>query len=130
MLMHSEMQAQIKAKTYIDTQGKNKAQIRALLFDKAPTEVLTKYSDYSNIFSVENVAKLPENTGINEHAIKPKEDKQLPFGFIYSLGRIKLEMLKITLKSTCLMASSGFLNSLPMPLFCLIKNRMGVSIFA
>ena len=50
--------------------SKRQAQIRALLFDEASTEVLTEYSDYSNVFSAENAAELPENTGMNEHAIK------------------------------------------------------------
>ena len=59
MLVHSEKQAQV----------------RALLFDRASTEVPTEYSDYSNVFLAENAAKLPENTGINEHAIKLEEDK-------------------------------------------------------
>ena len=46
MLVHSEKQAQAGA----------------LLFDEASTEVPAEYSDYSNVFSVENAAELPENT--------------------------------------------------------------------
>ena len=69
-------------------------QVGALIFNEAPTEVPAEYSDYSNVFSAENVAELPENTGINEHAIKLKEGKQPPFGPIYSLGPVELEMLK------------------------------------
>ena len=57
--MHSEKQAQVKA----------------LLFNKALTEVLAEYFNYSNIFSVENAAELPENIGINELAIKLEEGK-------------------------------------------------------
>ena len=82
MLIHSEKQAQV----------------RALLFDRALTEVPTEYSDYSNVFLVENAAKLPENTGMNEHAIKLEEGKQLSFGLIYSLGPIELETLKTYIK--------------------------------
>ena len=40
------------------------------------------------------IAELPENTGINEHAIKLEEGKQLFFGLIYSLGPVELEILK------------------------------------
>ena len=39
------------------------AQVGALLFDKAPTEVPAEYSDNSNVFSAENATKLLENTG-------------------------------------------------------------------
>ena len=50
MPVHSKRQAQIKA------------QVGVLLFNKAPTEVLVEYSNYSNIFSAEHAAELPENT--------------------------------------------------------------------
>ena len=45
--------------------SKKQVQVRALLFGKVFIEVLMKYSDYNNIFSAKNVAKLPENTKIN-----------------------------------------------------------------
>ena len=63
MLVYSERQAQIKA------------QVRILVFNMAPTEVPAEYSDYSNIFSVKYTAKLSENTGMNEYAIKLEESK-------------------------------------------------------
>ena len=52
---------------------KKQAQIEALLFDKAPTKVLTKYSNYSNVFSAENAVKISENIKINEYAIELDE---------------------------------------------------------
>ena len=58
-------------KAQIETQGG--AKVGALLFAKAPTKVLAEYSDYSNVFSVENVVKLPENTEMNEYTIKLEE---------------------------------------------------------
>ena len=51
------------------------AQVGALIFNEAPTKVLVEYSNYSNIFSVENTANIPENTRMNEHAIMLEEDK-------------------------------------------------------
>ena len=42
--------------------SKKQAQFEALLFDEALTEVLVEYSDYNNVFSVENIAELFENT--------------------------------------------------------------------
>ena len=97
--MHSERQAWIKAEAYIDTQSQNKAQVEALLFEKTLIEVPAEYFDNNNIFSAKNEAELPENTGINEHAIELEESKQPPFGPIYSLGPIELETLKTYIKT-------------------------------
>ena len=87
MLMHSKRQAQIKT------------QVGVLLFNKVPTEVLTEYSDYSNVFLAEYIAELLENTGINKYAIELEKDKQLLFGPIYSLGPVELETLKTYIKT-------------------------------
>ena len=38
--------------------------------------------------------ELPENTGINKHAIELFEGKHTPYGPIYSPGLVELEMLK------------------------------------
>ena len=88
----------IREQEKMPVHSKKQAQIGALLFDKAPIEILAKYFNYSNIFLVENAAELPENTGINEHAIKLEEDKQPSFGPIYSLGPVELETLKTYIK--------------------------------
>ena len=69
-------------------------QVGALLFNEAPIEVLAEYSDYSNVFSAENAMELQKNTGINEYAIKLEESKQPPFGPIYNLRLVELEILK------------------------------------
>ena len=90
MLVHSEKQAQVGA----------------LLFNEAPTEVSAEYSNYSNVFSAEYTAKLPENTGMNEHTIKLEEGKQPLFGPIYSLGPIELETLKIYIETNL---ANGFI---------------------
>ena len=79
-------------KTQIEAQSGT--QVGALLFDKAPTEVLAEYSDYSDVFLAENAADLSENTKINKHFIEREEGKQLLFGPIYSLGPVELETLK------------------------------------
>ena len=60
---------------------------------------MTDYSYYSNVFSIKNVAEHRENIRINKHVIKPKEDKQLSFGSIYSLKLVKLEILKTYIKT-------------------------------
>ena len=94
MPMHSKKQAQIKV------------QVGALLFNKASIEVPAEYSDYSNVFSAEYAVELPENTGINEHAIKLEEDKQPSFGSIYSLELVELGTLKIYIKTNL---ANGFI---------------------
>ena len=70
------------------------AQVRVLLFDKALLAVLAEYSNYSNVFSVENTAELLEHTKINDHAIELEETKQPLFRTIYSLGPVELKTLK------------------------------------
>ena len=92
-------------------------QVGALLFDEASIEVLAEYSDYSNVFSVKNVAKVPENTGINEYAIELEESKQPLFGPIYNLGLVELEILKIYIKINL---ANGFIRPSKTPVRVLI----------
>ena len=75
------------------------AKIAALRQDKALTEVSTKYTEYADEFSFDQTMELPENTGINKHTIKLEIGKQAPYGLIYSLGSVKLEILKIYIKT-------------------------------
>ncbi len=46
------------------------AQIAAFQWDKVSTEILAKYSDYADIFSLGLAMELPKNTGMNKHAIE------------------------------------------------------------
>ena len=110
MPVHFKKQAQIKT------------QVGALLFNEAPTEVLTQYSDYNNVFSIQNIVNLLENTKLNEHAIELKEDKQLLFGSIYSLGLIELKTLKIYIKISL---ANGFiwLSKSPAKAFILFDKK-------
>ncbi len=63
--------------------------------DEALTKVPNKYADFGDIFSPKLAAKLPEHTGINNHAIKLIDDWQTPYDpSIYSLGSVELETLK------------------------------------
>ena len=110
MPVYFKKQAQIKAQS--------RAQFKALLFNKVFTEVSAEYSDYNNVFSIENIVKLLENTRINEYAIKLKEDKQLPFGPIYNLGPVELEILKTYIKTNL---ANSFIQS--------FKSLAGVFIF-
>ena len=102
----------IREREKMPVHSKRQAQVGVLLFDKAPTEVPAKYSDYSDVFSAENVAELPENTGMNEHAIELEEGKQPPFGLIYSLGLVELETLKTYIETNL---ANGFIRPSKFP---------------
>ena len=71
-----------------------RAQIAALVANEAPTSIPTEYSDFADVFSPELASELPEHTGINDHAIELVDDWQPPYGPIYSLGPVELEILK------------------------------------
>ena len=92
--------------------SKKQAQVGALLFHKAPTKVLAEYSNYNNVFLVENTAELLENTGMNEYSITLKKGKQSPFGPIYSLKLVELETLKTYIKTNL---ANGFIRSFKSP---------------
>ena len=71
-----------------------KAQISALIQDKASTKVPLKYVDYADVFSFNLVMELPKNTNMNEYTIKLQDDKQPLYRSIYSLGPVELETSK------------------------------------
>ena len=71
-----------------------RAQIAALVANEALTSILTEYSDFADVFSLELATELPEHIRINDHAIKLVDNQQPPYGPIYSLGPVKLEILK------------------------------------
>ena len=54
---------------------KKHTQIKALLFNKTFIKILAEYFNYSNIFSIENITKLPKYIKINNYTIKLEEDK-------------------------------------------------------
>ena len=62
--------------------------------NEAFTSIPTEYSDFADVFSPELASKLPEHTGINNHAIDLVDDRQPPYGPIYSLKIVELETLK------------------------------------
>ena len=54
---------------------------------------------------------------MNEHAIELEEDKQLPFGPIYSLGPVELETLKTYIETNL---ANGFIRPSKSPAGALI----------
>ena len=79
-------------------------QVAALTSEE--TGIPAKYSDFSNVFSSDSAAELPEHTGINDHPINLLDDKQPPYGLIYSLGPVELETLKTYIEANL---ASGFI---------------------
>ena len=64
----------------------------ALIFDKAPTEILAKYFNYNDIFLVENTTELLKYTKIHNLTIKFEKNKRILFRSIYSLGLMELKL--------------------------------------
>lgn len=62
--------------------------------EKASIEMFLEYIDYIDIFSLDLITKLPENTGINKYVIKLVEDKQPLYELIYDLGLVILKTLE------------------------------------
>ncbi len=83
-----------------------RAQIAHLKADEAPTKVPNVYADFADIFSPKLAVELPEHTGINDHVIELMDDRQPPYGSIYSLGHVELETLKAYIKNNL---ASGFI---------------------
>ena len=57
--------------------------------------VLGKYLDFTDILLEESANIFSEQTWANEHAIKLKKGKQLPYGPIDSVRPVELETFKI-----------------------------------
>ncbi len=74
-------------------------QIAALQWDKAPTKIPAKYSDYAGVFSSELAMELLENTGMNKYTIELIKEKQPPYGPIYALSLVELETLKVYIET-------------------------------
>ena len=69
-----------------------KAQLTLLLVEKVT--VPTEYLDFADVFSEKSINVLQERTRANEHIIEVEEGKQPPYRPIYSLGPVKLEIVK------------------------------------
>ena len=82
------------------------AQVTLLMSKK--TGIPTKYSDFSNVFSLDSAVELLEHTRINDHFINLLDNKQPPYSLIYSLGPVELETLKIYIETNL---ASGFIRS-------------------
>ena len=94
-----------------------RVQIAHLKVDEAPSEVPSKYADFTDVFSPKLAAKLSEHTRINDHAIELVDNWQPPYGLIYSLEPVKLEILKVYIKNNL---ANGFIRPSKSPAGALI----------
>lgn len=70
--------------------------------------VFIKSLNFADIFSFDSAAKLLEYIGINDYFINLIKGQQPPYGPIYSLGQMKLEILKTYIKTNL---TNGFIRS-------------------
>ena len=90
--------------TTMSIYSSHQAQVAMLTSEE--TGISVEYSDFSNVFSSDSAAELLEHNGINDHPIDLLDDKQPPYGLIYSLGPVELETLKTYIEANL---ASGFI---------------------
>ena len=83
----------------------------ALLVAKE-VKIPTKYSGFSDVFLEEKASILLKIIKLNQHVVKLQKGQQPPYVLIYSLGPVKLEMLKTYIEINL---ANGFIRSLKSP---------------
>ena len=94
-----------------------KPQMSGLIAKEACTKVSAEYLDFADVFSLDLVSKLPKHTGINDHAIELVNGQQPPYGLIYSLKPMELEILKTYIETNL---ANGFIKPSKLPVGALI----------
>ena len=89
--------AALAKSTTISIHPSCQAQIALLMIEK--TGILAKYSEFSNVFFSDSAAELLEHIRINDNPINLLDNKQPPYGPIYSPEPVELEMLKTYIKA-------------------------------
>ena len=74
--------------------------------DEGPTKILSKYTNFVNVFSPKLAAELPKHTRINDHPIKLVDNWQPLYDLIYRLGPMELETLKAYIENNL---ANGFI---------------------
>lgn len=77
MPIYLNQKAQIKTQNLAKahSRAQSEAQIRVLSFNISFITILAEYSNHSNVFSVENVAKLLLYNKMSDYTIKLEKDK-------------------------------------------------------
>lgn len=100
-------------------------EVKIVLLDVEKVTISSKYTDYTNVFSLDSAAKLAKHIGINNHLMNLINDKQPPYGLINSLELVELKMLKTYIENNL---ANGFIRSFKSPtgdliLFICKKNN-------
>ena len=101
----------------LDIYPSRKPQVSDLIAEKAPTKVLTKYSDFADVFSSDLASELSAHTGINDHAIELVDGQPPPYRPIYNLRLVALETLKAYIETN---QANRFIRSSKSPASALI----------
>ena len=75
-----------------------KSQISDLIIEEAPIKIPAKYSNFTDIFSLDLASELLKHTKINDHTIELVNGQQPPNRSIYSLRPVELETQKTYIK--------------------------------
>ena len=109
--------------TTIPIYPSGQAQVAALMSKE--NGIPAEYSDFSNVFSSDSAAELLEYAVINDHPINLLDNKQPPYGLIYSLRQVELKTLKTYIKANL---ASGFIRpskSLFSPPILFVRKKDG-----
>ena len=96
----------------LDVHPFRRPQVSGLIAEEAPIKVPAEYSDFEDVFSPDLASELLEHTGINDYAIELVDDQQPPYGPIYSLEPVELEILKAYIETNL---ANGFIRALKSP---------------
>ena len=64
--------------TAMTIHSSRQAQVAALMSEE--TGIYAEYSNFTNVFSLDSAAELPEYTGINDHSINLLDNKKPAYG--------------------------------------------------
>ena len=101
----------------LDVHPSRRPQVSSLIVEETSTKVSAEYLDFADVFSPDLASKLPEHSGINNHAVKLVDSQQPLYGPIYSLGPVELETLKAYIKTNL---ANGFIRPFKSPAGALI----------
>ncbi len=93
-------------------------QITHLKADEILTKVPNEYANFANVFSSKLVVELPKHTRINNRSIELVDGWQSPYGLIYTLGPVELEILKVYIKNNL---ANGFIRPSQSPTWVFIS---------
>lgn len=106
-----------------------KAQISGLIAKQIQIIVLVDYFHFTDVFFKKSAVILPEYTKININTIDLKKSKLPPYGHMYSLEPIELEILKTYIEINLSTVLSNFLNCLLAYQSYLTRNPIKAFVF-